>query len=390
MSDYEDYYAQCSDGFASGPEEEGEFEAVDTLTNRRFRMDRKVNPAWRDLDQLKDVRFNFAVFFEGLHRCSQDLRFGNIEMRTHFGRFLQHFETVLECGWLPELYIVRVQSLLESTKPLLSRLEGTQRLNCKARMKEIMTDLEGLREDSFMAAVEVVERQAKEIKALQARVQDLEAQLAQPHSELSCLTDTQSSSAVAHSKSVKCQICQLLLPTDSFSGSQLAKRKGRKCASCVSIVLQASSVPDTTNLMVGSAGISDLSRGDSPHVLVPVPETCNVASPIISDLDSTSFAGAGLAVPTGKLPVSLAPAVRTACVRALEPQHGSSPTSSLSSLSSLLTWWILIHHPCKIHFRVRDWWGKSLTRKRGQERKVVENASYCWIRRCMRARRRRV
>ena len=214
--------------------------------------------------------------------------------------------------------------------------------------------------------VEVVERQAKEIKALQARVQDLEAQLAQPHSELSCLTDTQSSSAVAHSKSVKCQICQLLLPTDSFSGSQLAKRKGRKCASCVSFALQASSVPDTTNLMVGYAGISDLSRGDSPHVLVPVPETCNVASPIISDLDSTSFAGAGLAVPTGKLPVSLAPAVRTACVRALEPQHGSSPTSSLSSLSSDL---VDSHTPSlQNSFSRAGLVGKKLNKKKGSRK----------------------
>lgn len=328
MSDYDDYYGQYSDGFASGPEEEEEFGAVDTLTNRRFRTDRKVNVAWSDLDRLKDVRFNFAVFLEGLHRCSQDLCFGNVDMQTHFGRFLQHFSIMLECGWLPELYIVRVQSLLESTKPLLSRLEGNQRSKYKARMKRIMTDLDSLKEDSFAELVLVVERQEKEIKALQARVKDLEAQLAQPDAAFPCLADTHSSPAVTQIKSVKCHSCKLLLPTSSFSGSQLAKRKGRKCASCLHTALQASSSCSTATTI-------DLSLRDPPRVLAAVPDTCALSP--LSDLHATSFSGVGPSVPTGEheeLPVSLVPAVRVAHVQELETQRDSSSNSFLSSLSS--------------------------------------------------------
>ena len=108
MADWHDYNEDYSDGFASQPDETqddmlaSEFAGVDAISRGIFKHDNKESSAWRDLDKLQDVHFNFATFFEGLQRCYRDLLLGHVHVRSHFGRFVQYFEDIMEAGSVPE------------------------------------------------------------------------------------------------------------------------------------------------------------------------------------------------------------------------------------------------------------------------------------------------
>ena len=98
-------------------------------------------------------------------------------LNSHFGRFLEYFADILGDGSLPDFYIVRVQALLESAKLLLPRLNGNMRSTFKARMRVIWSELELFKSDSFTILSDLCDRQAEELKNLQARLLDMEAQL---------------------------------------------------------------------------------------------------------------------------------------------------------------------------------------------------------------------
>ena len=246
MADWHDYNEDYSDGFASQPDETqddmlaSEFAGVDAISRGIFEHDNKESSAWRHLDKLQDVHFNFATFFEGLQRCYRDLLLGHVHVRSHFGRFVQYFEDIMEAGSVPEFYIIRVQSLqvLENLKLLLPRLEGNMRSRCKARIKIVSAELELFKADAFTVLSAQFDSQADEIKSLQARVRDLEAQLDATYT--SSLLPFSSSSTFVDShtpkqagKMVKCHTCQIIRSVDFFSITQVGRRKGRRCNPCL-------------------------------------------------------------------------------------------------------------------------------------------------------------
>ena len=146
-------------------------------------------------------------------------------MRSHFGRFLQYFAEAMETGSVPDFYIVRVQSLLESAKLLLPRLDGNRRSKYKARLRIIWADLELFKSDSFTIMSERCDR-------LQDRVRVLEEELGKVLAQAAILPS--SPPVLVQGKSVKCHGCQLILHSDSFSRTQLGKPRGRKCQACLS------------------------------------------------------------------------------------------------------------------------------------------------------------
>ena len=156
MGDWQDYYDEHSDGFASRPDSEEEhgqlsgsdvdsslappdpvsplnsfvaettelqpstlgwgdqreFDALDALRSRSmFQPGHTEHFAWAGIDRLRDVSFNFAAFFDGLNVCYQDLLLGRVPLNSHFGRFLEYFADILGDGSLPDFYIVRSGSV---------------------------------------------------------------------------------------------------------------------------------------------------------------------------------------------------------------------------------------------------------------------------------------
>ena len=192
-----------------------EFDALDALRSQSmFQQGHTEHATWVGIDRLRDVSFNFAAFFDGLHRCYQDLLLGRVPMNSHFGRFLEYFADILGDGSLPDFYIVRVQALLESAKLLLPRLDGNRRSTCKARLRRIWSELELFKSDSFTILSDRCDRQAEEIKNLHARLLGMEAQLG-----ATLCSPSSSSTPVTHArapkqegKSVKCYDC----PSEQF------------------------------------------------------------------------------------------------------------------------------------------------------------------------------
>lgn len=314
MSDWQDYYEDHSDGFASkhqsadeafahsdsdlaenearseeeaaaGPVEPSqvepcpekdaaEFITLDSIRNRSFarQVVAAESSAWRDVQLLTNIRFNFAAFFLCLQRCYGDLLRGQVHMRTHLGPLLDQFELVLESGLLPESYITQVDALFENIKLLLPRLDMNRRSKAKKRMERIAAQLHLFKDDCFSPVWDLCQNQATELKALRdlcqsqaVDIKNLQArvlELGHQHDRAGplSLSSSSSNSVDAHSsslqpsvcraglveykqnneelktkgKSVKhCHVCGLLLPQASFSRSQWRKTDGdRRCASC--------------------------------------------------------------------------------------------------------------------------------------------------------------
>lgn len=309
-SDFEDNYDYHSDGFASnasGDEDNlggdsAEFDALDAIVNRptckalQDQMDLKESPAWRDVNRIKDVRFNFATFFECLYQCYRDLLFGNVNMRSHFGRFLQHFFDLLDSAELPESYITRVLSLLDSVKLLLPRLETSQRAKGKARMKLLISRLMLFQDDSFSCVWAQCESQAAEIKTLRVRVASLEAELGAVSVSLlssssSKFVDAQTptlafASGSVENKQIKedvvkkekgsrqCSVCGLLFPLAGFSGTQWRKTSDRKCLACT-----ARASPSRPTIELNTS--DPLSTARAALIDAP-PDSANIASVLAS------------------------------------------------------------------------------------------------------------
>jgi len=190
--------------------------------------------------------------------------------------------------------------------------------------KKKSSELELFKSDSFTILSDLCDRQAEELKNLQARLLDMEAQLGATYSSTPGI---HALSPKRDRKNVKCHDCQLIFSVDSFSSSQVRKRKGRKCNSCLRQTLAVSDLAATSRDIKGSPCAS------------PAPDVSRNLAGSASSLAASASASAASASTSASASSSAsacayAPESAAASSAGMEAQPDSNSTSFLSSSSS--------------------------------------------------------